>query len=94
MRFGAETPPHHRLSIPYFLLQSLVDTSIKVQEGNHQQLAHHGLIRIIIEDALHNLRNPIQWEIFKDMQTEEDIKALTYDISPTVSEKDEEEIET
>jgi len=25
------------------------------------------------------------------MQIEEDIKALTYDVSPTVSEKDEEE---
>ena len=30
LRFGAETPPHHRLSIPHFLLQSLIDTSIKV----------------------------------------------------------------
>ena len=30
LTFGAETPPHHRLNIPYFLLQSLIDTSIKV----------------------------------------------------------------
>lgn len=94
LRFGVETYPHHRLSIPYFLLQSLIYTSIKVQEGNPQQLAHHGLIRIIIEDALHNLIIPIQWDIFRDMQTDEDIKALTYDISPIVSEKDEEETET
>ena len=70
LRFGAETPPHHRLNIPYFLLQSLIDISIKVKEGNHQQLAHHGLIRIIIEDALHNLIIAIQWSIFRDMQTE------------------------
>ena len=35
-RFGAWIPPNHRLIIPYFLTQSLIDTSIKVQEGNHQ----------------------------------------------------------
>jgi len=61
LRFGAETLPHHSLSIPYFLLQSLIGTSIKVQDGNYQQLANHGLIKIIIEDSLQNLRIPIQW---------------------------------
>lgn len=30
LRFGAETPPHHRPNIPYFLQQSLIDSSIKV----------------------------------------------------------------
>jgi len=34
LRFGVETPPHQRLSIPYFLLQSLIDSSIKVKQGN------------------------------------------------------------
>ena len=63
--FGAKTPPYHRLSIPYFLLQSLIDSSIKVQEGDSQQLAHHGLIRILIEDSLQNLRIPIQWLVFR-----------------------------
>jgi len=91
LRFGVETPPHHRLNIPYFLLQSLIDSSIKVHEGNSQQLAHHGLIRILVEDALQNLRIPITWLVFGDMQEKEDIKALTYDASPTVSEEEEEE---
>jgi len=59
LRFGAETPPHQRLNIPYFLLQSLIDSSIKMKEGNSQQLAHHGLIRILIEDVVQNLRTPI-----------------------------------
>jgi len=59
--FGAEKPPHQRLSIPYFLLQALIDSSIKVKEGNSQQLAHHGLIRVLIEDALKNLKTPITW---------------------------------
>ena len=52
LRFGADTPPQNRLSIPYFLLQSVIDMSIKVKEGKHQQLAHHGLIKIILEDSL------------------------------------------
>ena len=75
------------------MLQSLIDSSIKVQEGNSQKLAHHGLIRILIEELLQILRIPIQWSIFRDMQAEEDIKALTYDVSPIVSEEEEEETE-
>lgn len=67
---------------------------MKVHEGNYQQLSHHGLIRIIIEYSLQNLIITITLEIFKDMPIEEDIKALVYDRSPTVSEKDEEETET
>jgi len=94
LRFGAYTPPHHRLSIPFFLLQSLINISMKVQEGNYQQLAHHGLIRLIIEDSLQNLRIPITWAICRDMQTKEDIKSLVYEKSPTSSERDEEETET
>lgn len=57
LRFGEEIPPHRRLSVLKFLLQSMIDMSIKVQEGNHQQLAHHGLIKLILEYALNNL-NP------------------------------------
>jgi len=88
LRFGAETPPYERLSIPYFLLQSLTDSSIKVKEGNSQWLAHQGLIRILIEDALQNLKTPITWTIFRDMPTEDAIKVFTYDDSPTVSEEE------
>ena len=64
-----------------------------MQDRNSQQLAHHGLIRILIEDALQNLIIPIQWLVFIDMQVEEGIKSLTYDVSPTVSEEEEEETE-
>jgi len=31
LRFGEEIPPHRRLSVPYFLLQSMIDMIIKVQ---------------------------------------------------------------
>lgn len=56
---------------------------------NSQQLEHHGLIRILIEYALQNLRIPITWSIFRDLPVEDDIKALTYDVSPTMSEEQE-----
>lgn len=67
LRFEADTPPQNSLGIPYFLLQSVIDMRMKVQEGNHQQLSHHGLIILIIEDDLQNLRIPITWETFRDM---------------------------
>ena len=88
LRYGVETPVHQRLSIPYFLLQSIIDSSNKVKEGNSQQLAHHGLIRILIEDALQNLRIPIAWLVFRDLLVEDNIKTLTYDVSPTISEEE------
>lgn len=65
----------------------------KVQEGKHQQLAHHGLIKFIIEYAFQNLRLLITWTNFRDMQTEGDIKALEYDKIPTINERDEERTE-
>lgn len=67
LRFGRETPPHNRLSVPFFLLHPIINMSIKVQEGKHQQLAHHGLIKLILEDALNNLRIPIACSTFADM---------------------------
>jgi len=77
LRFGIETPVNQRLSIPYFLMQSLIDATIKVKEGNSQQLAHHGLIRILIEDSLQNLKIPVTWSVFRDLPIEDEIKTLT-----------------
>ena len=84
-----DTPAHQKLSIPYFLLQSLIDSSAKLQVGNSQQLAHHGLIKILVEEALHTLTIPIAWEVFRNMIAEGDIKALTYDVIHAVSEEGE-----
>jgi len=52
-------------------------------------LAHHGLIKILIKDALQNLRIPIKWLVFRDLPVEDDIKTLIYDVSPSVMEKEE-----
>ena len=51
-------------------------------------MAHHGLIRILIEDSLQNLWIPITWSVFKDLPVEDDIKTLTYDVSPSVIEEE------
>lgn len=91
LRYGMDTPAHQKLSIPYFRLQCLIDSNTKVQDGNSHQLARHGLIKILVEEALHTLTIPIAWEIFRNMTAEDDIKALTYDVSPTISEKGEQQ---
>lgn len=88
LRFGVETPVHQRLSIPYFLMQSLIVSNNKVKEGNSQQLVHHGLIRILIKDALKSLRIPITWSLFRNLPAEDEIKTLTYDVSPSVIEEE------
>lgn len=70
LRFGEEITIDERLSVPCFLMQSIIDMSLKVQEGKHQQLAHHGLIKLILEDSLSHLRIPIQLSTFIDMGKE------------------------
>ena len=85
LRFGVETPVHQRLNIPYFVMQSLLDSNNKEKIGNSQQLVHHGLTRILIEDALQNLKIPITWSIFRDLLAEDNIKTLIYDVIPFVN---------
>ena len=36
------------LSIPYFLLQSLKEMSLKVKKGKNELLAQHGIIKLIV----------------------------------------------
>jgi len=68
----------------------MIDMRIKVQEGKHQQLAHHGLIKLILEDSLQNLRLSITWTTFREMQVGGAIQALEYEKIPTASEREEE----
>ena len=69
-------------------MQSLIDSNNKVKEGNSVRLAHHGLIKILIKDSLQNLRIPIKWSVLRDLPVEDNIKTLTCDVSPSVSEKE------
>jgi hypothetical protein len=56
------------LIIPYFLLQSLKEMSTKVKGGKKEALAHHGLIKLIVYEALGNLKHKVSWEYFVDME--------------------------
>lgn len=89
LRFKVETPVDKRFNIPYFLMQSLTDSSSKVKKGNSKPLVHHGLIGILIEYALLNPGIPITWKIFNDLSVEDDIRTFIYAISPSISEEEE-----
>ncbi len=78
-----------KLSIPYFLLQSLIECGTKLNEGIPNHLAHHGLIKLLVEDALHTYIVPISWEIFWNMSWDDDIRILAEDITSSSSEEGE-----
>ena len=84
-----DLPPARKLSIPYFLLQYLIECGTKLNAGILGQLAHHGLIKLLVEDALHTYTIPTAWEIFKNMSRNDDIRTLTEDISPSNSDEEE-----
>ena len=59
LRYGMELPAPQKLSIPYFLLQSLIDSNSKLKAGVPDQLVHHRLIKLLVEEALHTFTIPI-----------------------------------
>jgi len=95
LRFGEGIPIDKRINIPYFLLQFIIDMSLKFQEEKHQKLSHHGIIKLILEDALSQLKVPIKWSTFRDMDIEVviEILALEYDRDNTISVEEEEKEE-
>ena len=56
-------------------------------------MANHGLIKPLVEDALHTYTIPIAWDIFRNMSRDDDIKTLTEDINASGSKEEEEEEE-
>jgi hypothetical protein len=57
--------------------------SLKVQRGKQEFLAHHGLIKLIVSDALRSLRNKILWEYFINMD-----KQSFEEVQTTMSEEE------
>jgi len=84
-RFQEECPLAQRQSVPYFILQSVRGMSQKVREGKHQHLGHHGLIKLIIVDALNKLKIPIIWSKFIDMDRDALIDTQTLSPGETPS---------
>ena len=101
LRYKEELPIPKRLSVPHFLLQYIIEMGQNVREGKHQQISHHGIIKLIVMDALSHLRNLVLWTNIVDMEREIFIgtKAITHEETPTSSiggkegKKEEEEEE-
>jgi len=86
LRHHSDLPVEKRLSIPYFLLQSLMECVTKLKEGIPDQVAHHGLIKLLVEDALHSYKVPLAWEAFRNLTKAGDIKMMTEERSSSSSE--------
>ena len=70
----------------------MVECSTKLKEGTPDQLAHHGLIKLLVEDSLHTYIVPISWEVFHNMSKGDDIQTLAEEFTSSNS-KDKEHIE-
>ena len=86
LRHQMDLPSEKRLSIPYFLLQSMTECATKLREGMPDQIAHHGLIKLLVEDALHNYTVPLSWEVFRNMTKNDDIQVLIAELTSSSSE--------
>ena len=84
-----DLPTERKLSIPYFLLQSMTECATKLREGTPDQVAHHGLIKLLVEDALHTYKVPLSWEAFWNLAKDGDIKMLTEELTSSSSEEKE-----
>ena len=84
-----DLPSEQKLSIPYFLLQSMTKCATKLREGTPDQLAHHGLIKLLVEDALHNYTVPLSWETFQNMSKSDDIRILAEELTSSSNEEKE-----
>ena len=60
-----------------------------MKEGTPDQLAHHGLIKLLVEDALHTYTIPLSWEIFRNMSKDDDIRILVKELTSSSSEERE-----
>lgn len=59
LRYGMDLSLARKPSIPYFFLLSLIECGTKLNVGVPDQLAHHGLIKMLVEDALQTYTIPI-----------------------------------
>ena len=89
LRHRIDPPVEQKLSIPYFLLQSLMECATKLKEGIPDQIAHHGLIKLLVDDALHSYKVPLSWESFRNLTKDGDIKMLIEEMGSSSSKEQE-----
>jgi len=88
LKYFSNQEPDSSLSLLYLLLQSLKEMSTKVKKGKFDLLAHHGLIHLMVSDALRNLKHIILWEYFVDMD-EQAFLEVQEDMSQEKKERDD-----
>lgn len=89
LRHKMDFPTEKKLRIPYFLLHLLIECRKKLKEGTLDQLAHHGLIKLLVEDALHTHTIPLSCDIFCNMSKDDDIWILAKELTSSSSEEKE-----
>jgi hypothetical protein len=52
------------ISVPYYLMKSLQKMAMEVQTCRESVVAHHGLIKILIVDALRRRQPYVTWDMF------------------------------
>lgn len=52
-------------------------------------MAHHGLVKLLVVDALHSYKVPLLWESFRNLTREGDIKVLMEETGSSSSEEQE-----
>jgi hypothetical protein len=67
----------------------MTECATKLREGTPDQLAHHGLIKLLVEDALHTYTVPLSWEAFRNLTKDDDIKMLAEELTSSSSEEKE-----
>jgi len=67
----------------------MIECATKLKEGTPDQVAHHGLIKLLVEDALHTYKVPLSWETFRNLTKDGDIKMLTEELGSSSSEEKE-----
>lgn len=50
-------------------------------------MAHHGLIKLLVEDSLRTYKIPLSWEAFRNLTKDSDIKMLTEEHNSSRSEE-------
>lgn len=58
-------------------MKSITDMSNKVRQIKYQHLAHNGLIKVTMNDALRRFKLPVYWFYFIDMDREAFIATQT-----------------
>ena len=90
LRHQSDLPVENRSSASLISCYSLsLNVLRKLKEGIPDQVAHHGLIKLLVEYALHSYKVPLAWEAFRNLTKDGDIKMLAEEGGSSSTEEKE-----